>query len=294
MTKKIVIIGALGYLVTELCKIYSGESWHNKIIALDNRFISERVSQLKDWNIELFQGHILDNKFLNKHLNDANVVHHLAGVTDVAYTKTEANSELDERIKSIAIDGTNNILKNIPTHCKIIFPSTHVVFEGLEEAKENIKENENPRHILMYSKSKVQNETDIKNSKNDYVILRLGSVYGYSLDTMRMNIMPNLFSKITSQNGTIKLFSGGKQLKSLVNLIYVVRCMKFVEENKKIKKEIFHLVNEQTTVKKVAEICKKINPKIKIEVTNDEAPNKGYTLLNKKLLKTGFKFLYNI
>ena len=294
MTKKIVIIGALGYLGTELCKIYSGESWHNKIIALDNRFISERVSQLKDWNIEFFQGHILDNKFLNKHLNNANVVHHLAGVTDVAYTKTEANSELDERIKSIAIDGTNNILKNIPTHCKIIFPSTHVVFEGLEEAKENIKENENPRPILMYSKSKVQNETDIKNSKNDYVILRLGSVYGYSLDTMRMNIMPNLFSKITSQNGTIKLFSGGKQLKSLVNLIDVVRCMKFVEENKKIKKEIFHLVNEQTTVKKVAEICKKINPKIKIEVTSDEAPNKGYTLLNKKLLKTGFKFLYNI
>jgi len=294
MTKKIVIVGALGYLGTELCKIYSGESWNNKIVALDDRFISERVSQLKDWNIEFFQGHILDNKFLNKHLNNANVVHHLAGITDVAYTKTEANSELDERIRSIAIDGTNNILKNIPTNCKIIFPSTHVVFEGLEHAKENILENEPPRPILMYSKSKVQNEIDIKNSNNDYVILRLGSVYGYSLDTMRINIMPNLFSKITSQNGTIKLFSGGKQLKSLVNLIDVVRCMKFVEENQKIKKEIFHLVNEQTTVKKVAEICKKINPKVKIEITNDEAPNKGYTLSNNKLLKTGFKFLYNV
>ena len=76
----------------------------------------------------------------------------------------------------------------------------------------------------MYSKSKVQNEIDIKNSNNDYVILRLGSVYGYSLDTMRINIMPNLFSKITSLNGTIKLFSGGKQLNSLVYFIDVVRC----------------------------------------------------------------------
>ena len=44
--KKIVILGALGYLGTELSKIYSGESWRNKIIALDNKFISERVSQL--------------------------------------------------------------------------------------------------------------------------------------------------------------------------------------------------------------------------------------------------------
>ncbi len=294
MSKKIVIVGALGYLGTELCKIYSGESWNNKIVALDSRFISERVSQLKDWNIEFFQGEILDLGFLQKHLTDADVVHHLAGVTDVAYVKTQANSELDERIRSIAVNGTNNILKSIQPHCKLIFPSTHVVFEGFSEAKENIAENENTKPILMYSKSKVQNEIDIKNSKSNFVILRLGSVYGYSLDTMRINIMPNLFSKITSQNGTIKLFSGGKQLKSLVNLIDVVRCMKFVEENKKIKNEVFHLVNEQTTVKDVAEICKKINPKVRLEVTNDETPNKGYTLSNKKLLKTGFKFLYNI
>ena len=292
--KKIVITGALGYLGTELCKIYSGESWRNKIVALDSRFISERVSQLKDWNIEFFQGHILDQKFLNKHLKDADAVHHFAGVTDVAYVKTETNSELDEKIKTIAIDGTNNVLKFIPKKCKIIFPSTHVVFEGFQTVKKNIEENETPKPILMYSRSKVQNENDIKKSTNDYVILRLGSVYGYSLDTMRINIMPNLFSKITSQNGVIKLFSGGKQLKSLVNVIDVVRCMKFVEENKKIKKEIFHLVNEQTTVKEVAEVCKKINPNVNLELTNDETPNIGYSLSNQKLLKTGFKFLYNI
>ena len=64
--KKIVIVGALGYLGTELCKIYSGESWFSKIVALDNRFVSERVSQFKDWNIEFFQGHILDLEFLTK------------------------------------------------------------------------------------------------------------------------------------------------------------------------------------------------------------------------------------
>jgi len=292
--KKIVVIGALGYLGTELCRIYSGESWRNKIVAIDSRFVSERVSQLKDWNIEFFQGHILDKDFLNKYLKDADAIHHLAGITDVAYLKTEANTEFDEKIRSIAVEGTNNILKSITKKCKIIFPSTHVVFEGFESAKENIKEDVKPKPVLMYARSKVQNETDIRKSGNNHVILRLGSVYGYSLDTMRINIMPNLFSKITSQNGTIKLFSGGKQLKSLVGVIDVVRCMKFVEENEKIKKETFNLVNEQTTVKKVAEICKKINPKVNLVVTKDESPNLGYTLSNKKLLKTGFKFLYNL
>ena len=104
--KKIVIVGALGYLGTELCKIYSGESWRNKIIGIDSRFLSERVSQLKDWGIEFFQGHILDLEFLKKHLNDADVVHHLAGVTDVAYVNKETSKELDEKIRSIAVDGT--------------------------------------------------------------------------------------------------------------------------------------------------------------------------------------------
>ena len=292
--KKIVILGALGYLGAELSKIYSGESWKNKIVAIDSRFISERVSQLKDWGIEFIQGHILDKKFLKKHLQDADVVHHLAGVTDVAYVKSEEHSELDNRITSIGIEGTNNILNSISKKCKIIFPSTHVVFEGLKKVKKNIKENETTFPILTYSKSKVQNETDIKKSNKNYVILRLGSVYGYSFDTMRINIMPNLFSKIASQNGTIKLYAGGMQLKSLVNLIDVVRCMKFMEENSEIKNEIFHLVNEQTTVKQVAEICKKINPNLNLEVTDDEIPNEGYTLSNHKLLKTGFKFLYNV
>ena len=137
--KKIVITGALGYLGTELCRIYSGESWRNNIIALDSRFISERVSQLKDWNIEFFQGHILDINFISKHLHDADVVHHLAGVTDVAYVKKEANHELDEKIRSIAVDGTNNLLKSIPRSCKIIFPSTHVVFEGFQTTKKILK-----------------------------------------------------------------------------------------------------------------------------------------------------------
>ena len=292
--KKIVIVGALGYLGTELCKIYSGESWQNKIIAIDSRFLSERVSQLKDWGIEFFQGHILDFKFLEQHLYNADVVYHLAGITDVAYVGKDTTNELDEKIRSIAVDGTNNILKSTSDKCKIIFPSTHVIFEGMKEAKRNIVETENPKPILMYSASKVQNEEDIKKSKKNYVILRLGSVYGYSLDAMRINIMPNLFSKISSQNGTIKLFSGGKQLKSLVNVIDVVRCMKFMEEKENIKKEIFHLSNEETTVKDVAEICKKINPKTNIETTEDETPNLGYTLSNRKLLNTGFKFLYNL
>lgn len=125
------------------------------------------------------------------------------------------------------------------------------------------------------------------------MILRLGSVYGYSGDSTRINIMPNLFSKIASQNGKIKLSSGGKQIKSLTPLIDVARCFKFMEE-KNFNKQTYNLTKETVTVKKVAEICKKFNNKLKLESTQDEIPNLGYSLSNKKLLKTGFKFLYDL
>ena len=150
------------------------------------------MNQLKDWNIKFYQGQILDIEFLKKHLSDADVVHHLAGITDVAYVKKDSNPEQDENIKKIAIEGTNNILSVIPEKCKIIFPSTHVIYEGLKESKKIIKEEEKPQPILIYSSSKVKIEEDIKKSKKNYVILRLGSVYGYSeTETMRINIMPN-------------------------------------------------------------------------------------------------------
>ncbi len=294
MKKKIVITGGLGYIGTELCKLYSGLSWHHKIIVIDNRFISERVNQLRNWNMEFIQGDILDKDLIKKNCSDADIVHHLAGVTEVPRTKSEASKDQDEKIKEVAEKGTQNILDVIKDKCKIIFPSTHVVYEGISEVKTNIKENETTKPVLSYSTSKAINEDQLKKSGKNYIILRLGSVYGYSTDSMRIDIMPNLFSKIASQNGTLKLFAGGRQIKSLVPLIDVARCFKFMEENNEITTEIFNLTKDTLSVKEVAQICKKHNPKITLKETNDEVPNLGFSLSNKKLLNTGFEFLYNL
>tara|TARA_B100001059_G_scaffold235666_1_gene282164 strand:- start:625 stop:3177 length:2553 start_codon:yes stop_codon:yes gene_type:complete len=294
MKKKIVITGGLGYIGTELCKLYSGVSWHHEIIVIDNRFISERVNQIRNWNMEFIQGDILDKDLIKKYCENANVVHHLAGVTEVPRTKNESSNIQDQKIIEVGQKGTQNILDVINKKCKIIFPSTHVVYEGIDQVKIDIKENEDTKPVLSYSTSKAINEKQLKDSGKNYVILRLGSVYGYSTDSMRLDIMPNLFSKVTSQNGTLKLFAGGRQIKSLVPLIDVARCFKFMEEKSDIKSETFNLTKDTVSVKKVAEICKKHNPKITLKETNDEVPNLGFSLSNNKLLNTGFKFLYNL
>jgi nucleoside-diphosphate-sugar epimerase len=290
--KKIVITGGLGYIGTELCKIYSGYSWNDKIIVIDNRFVSERVNQIRNWNMKFVQGDILDKELIKKYCHNADIVHHLAGITDVPRVKNEGNKEHNEKIKRVAEEGTQNILDVISDECKIIFPSTHVVFEGIEKVKKDIQEDEKTSPVLAYGKSKDFNEKQLKASGKNYIILRLGSVYGYSTDTARIDIMANFFSKMASQDGTLRLFAGGRQVKSLVPLIDVARCFKFMEERKDLSSDIFNLTKDTVTVKEVADICKKHNPKVTLRKTNDEIPNMGFSLSNKKILLTGFKFLY--
>ena len=177
-------------------------------------------------------------------------------------TKSEASIDQDAKIKEVGEKGTQNILSVISNKCKIIFPSTHVVYEGIDKVKTNIQENEATKPVLSYSSSKAVNEDQLKKSGKNYVILRLGSVYGYSTDSLRIDIMPNLFSKISSQNGTLKLFAGGRQIKSLVPLIDVARCFKFMEEKNEVKSEIFNLTKDTNTEKQLAEKTKNQKPQL--------------------------------
>jgi nucleoside-diphosphate-sugar epimerase len=292
--KKIVITGGLGYIGTELCKIYSGYSWNDQITVIDNRFVSERVNQIRNWNMNFVQGDILDKELMKKLCHDADIVHHLAGITDVPRVKSESNIEHDDKIIKTGKEGTQNILDVISDKCKIVMPSSHVVYEGMEKVKNDIQEDEKTSPVLAYSKSKDYNEKQLKASGKKYIILRLGSVYGYSTDTARIDIMANFFSKMASNDGTLRLFAGGRQVKSLVPLIDVARCFKFMEEREDLSSDIFNLTKDTVTVKEVAEICKKHNPKVTLRETNDEIPNMGFSLSNKKILKTGFKFLYGL
>ena len=69
----------------------------------------------------------------------------------------------------------------------------------------------------------------------------------------------NLFSKIASLDGALKLFAGGRQIKSLVPVIDVARCFKFMEERKDIwviglnNSEVLDRISENTDITELAE-----------------------------------------
>ena len=135
--KKIIITGGLGYIGTELCKLYSGVSWHHKVIVIDNRFISERVSQIRNWNMEFIQGDILDKNLIKKYCVDADVVHHLAGVTNVPRTKSESSSVQDEKIKEAKdAEEIKEIVEPVETEEQKEDPKVDSKSEEVKEGKE--------------------------------------------------------------------------------------------------------------------------------------------------------------
>ena len=146
--KKIIITGGIGYIGMELSKIYSGKSRDFDITVLDNEFYSERVSQLKRWGIKFEQLDILDEDNLQKHIGDADLIYHLAGITDVGTTIEDVDKKRDKKVRTVGIKGTQNIIKYSSDKSKIIFPSTHVIFEGLKILEKNINENDEPKPFL--------------------------------------------------------------------------------------------------------------------------------------------------
>ena len=124
--------------------------------------------------MEFIQGDILDKKLIKELFKNAHVVHHLAGVTNVPRTKNESNIELDEKIKLVGQEGTQNILDSISDNCKIIFPSTHVVYEGIDEVKTDLSENEDLKPVLSYSSSKAFNEEQLKKIREKLCNFKIG------------------------------------------------------------------------------------------------------------------------
>ena len=63
------------------------------------------------------------------------------------------------------------------TRTKLVFPSSHVIFEGLRKVNKSVSEETKPVPILSYSKSKLINENDINKNSLFYERLAYDEIF---------------------------------------------------------------------------------------------------------------------
>lgn len=289
---KILIVGGSGYIGCQISSLLNPSIYD--ITILDFNFISKIEKKLKQKKIKI----VKDNIF-NFNIQKFDLIINLAYITDVTRIKDQLLTKYNSNSKQINIEALQYILQNCNPNCKIIYPSTHVVFEGIASNKLDIpviNENTKPLPKSIYSKQKVQNEIDIIKSERNFIIFRLGSVYGLN-DNINTKILINLFSLLSVKNKTLTLFSGGINHKPIVCVKDVARAIKFMVQDhfgkRKFNKEIYNLSNQTLKVAEIAKICKKYLPSVKIIKSNDPIPNLGYILSDKKITDTGFHFTEN-
>lgn len=290
---KILITGGSGYIGCELGFLLNTKIYD--LTFVDFNFLPNIESVFKQKQIN-----ILNKNFFDIDISNFDLIVHLAYITDVTRIKKSELANYDLDAEKINLDGVNYICQNSNQNCKIIYPSTHVVFEGLEQESINpivINEKTQLCAKSVYSKQKLQNEIDIINSKKNYIIFRLGSVYGIN-DNINTKILTNLFCFHTIKNKSLKLFSGGVNYKPIVCVKDVAKAIEFMINDhfndQEFNQEIYNLSNQSLTVEEIAKICQKYSPDLEITKTNDPIPNLGYIFDYKKIIDTGFIFKENV
>tara|TARA_B100000780_G_C21120993_1_gene454074 strand:+ start:2502 stop:3407 length:906 start_codon:yes stop_codon:yes gene_type:complete len=289
MKNKILITGGAGFIGTELIKLINNKK---NIVVVDKIRNKKTILKFKKLKIKYIQGNLINKEFSKKIYRNIKTIFHLAGTVKVPSTDINLDLSKEKRIFNEATKIMQNLIKYSDQKIKVIFPSTHLVFENCKKNKSIYDEKSEVLPYLAYSRSKHECEKLLINNKINFSIVRLGSVFGKTEDIKRMFNLPNLFPLRAKNNLDLKLFSRGIQIKSIISVKDVARAMLFLSQ-KNFKRKLYNLVSEHLTVKEIGNLCKKYNKKIKLIPTNDKIPYEGYYMNCSKIKKTGFRFKHN-
>ena len=163
---------------------------------------------------EVINGDINDDRSLNKAIADVDAVIHLAAI--VGDQACDLNKER-------AIHTNYLAARNIAHSCakngkRLLFLSTCSVYGAKPGSV--ITESDSVLPLSIYAITKLAAEEAVQSSGCDHVILRLGTVYGYS-PRMRFDLVINLMIAQALQLGSITVF-GGDQFRPFIHVKDVV------------------------------------------------------------------------
>jgi nucleoside-diphosphate-sugar epimerase len=240
----ILVVGGAGYvggfLVDELMK-----TDHN-IRVLDNLTYDDFYFK----NVDFSNVNILDFHTTSTHFKWADTVIWLAALVGDPACALNPSLTIDTNVNSV-----RNLVKNFSG--SIIFLSTCSVY-GAQDGVLTETASLNP--LSLYAQTKIEAERIISESKNSFIIFRLGTLFGVS-DTysrLRADLVVNILTIRAFLEKKMSVFGGG-QFRPLLHVRDVTQAIMLNLENN--HQGVFNIHSENLTILQIAE-------KIKLQLTD--------------------------
>jgi nucleoside-diphosphate-sugar epimerase len=273
MKEKVLVVGGAGYiggfLTDQLIK--NG----NHITVYDNLMYEERYLK----KVSFINGDIRDRNKLLKIIPSFDIVVWLAAIVG------DGACAVDPFLtRSINEDSVKWLVDNFPDK-KIVFTSTCSVY-GINN--DLIDEEAEPNPISIYAETKLEAEQYIIKNHNNYLIFRLGTLFGLGDEhsRIRFDLVSNILTKKATLGQPITVF-GGEQWRPLLHVKDVSHAIIFGIENK--INGLFNLSYGNFIIKDIAEVIKRCIPES--EIIYQDMPFedlRNYRVRNDKIVERGW------
>lgn len=229
-------------------------------------------------------GDVQDTKKLGAIINDYDAVVWLAGM--VGDGACAVNPALTTAVN---YDSVKWLVDNY--NGKIAFPSTCSIY-GINN--DLINEEAKPNPLSLYAATKLQAETYIREISSDYIIFRLGTLFGLGDEhsRIRLDLVANILSMRAAKGEPLTVF-GGEQWRPLLHVKDASRAFAYALENNITG--YYNLSYENYTIQKLAHEIAEYIPNTKIKYVDMPFEDlRNYRVDNSKFSQHGWKPKYSL
>lgn len=203
---KVLVTGALGYLGSVMLNKLIAKGFEVRVLdaVVYGNFLSSNA------NLELIKGDIRDQETIVEATKNVDAVIHLAGIIGDAAVKLDTELTVDVNYQATRKLAELCSKKDI----RLVFSSTCSVYGA--RPNEMISEKSPIAPLSLYAMSKWLSEESIQRRCRNFVIFRLGTLFGLS-PRMRFDLVINRFIAQAIQEGKITVY-GGKQRRPFVHV----------------------------------------------------------------------------
>ena len=294
---KIIVTGAIGhigsYIIRDLGIFFPGSN----IVMIDN-MMTQRFPSLfslpTDAKYQFIEGDVSQIS-LNKILFDADVVIHLAAITDAAGSIDKA-----EELEANNFQSTFKVAQAcIEADVSLIALSSTSVYGTQEDRVDESCSDSELQPQSPYATTKLKEEELISKLSKEKglkaIHCRFGTIFGAS-PGMRFHTAVNKFCWQAVMNQPISVWSTAyDQKRPYLDLLDASRAVAFIIKNNIFDGQIYNVLTCNNTVREVVDTIKKFVPNLEIEFVDNRIMNQlSYEVMCDRFKSKGFVFSGNM